>query len=166
MVCLPNKEKAMKTLIVYDSQFGNTEQIAQRIANTLSDVGQVQMIRADPARPLSLQGVDLLIVGSPTQAWNATTAIRSMLKNTSPQRFHHLAVACFDTRFRESRWMTGSAALRLAKQLRAMRANLLLPPESFFVEAKEGPLVSWEMTRATEWALSIYQRYEAVGQQK
>ena len=156
----------MKTLIVYDSQFGNTEQIAQRIANALCDVGQVQMIHADPAHPLWLQGVDLLIVGSPTQVWNATTAMRSTLKNTSPQLFHHLAVACFDTRFRKSRWMTGSAALNLAKQLCAMGANLLLPPESFFVESKEGPLASWEVTRATEWALNIYQQYEASGQQK
>jgi len=40
----------MNTLVVYDSQYGNTERIAQAIADTLRGFGQAQAVRVDPAR--------------------------------------------------------------------------------------------------------------------
>jgi len=62
----------MNALVVYDSQYGNTERIAQAIADTLRAVGQARAVRVDSAHPVELQGVDILIVGCPTQGWNAT----------------------------------------------------------------------------------------------
>ena len=94
----------MNTLIVYDSQYGNTERIAQAIADTLRAFGQAQAIRVDPAHPVSFQGVDLLIVGSPTQGFRPTLAMQSFLGDVSSQRLGSLAVACFDTRFRGRLW--------------------------------------------------------------
>ena len=52
----------MNTLVVYDSQFGNTERIAQAIAGTLRSFGQAQAVRVDPAHPVEFQGVDMLIL--------------------------------------------------------------------------------------------------------
>ncbi len=46
----------MNTMVVYDSQYGNTERIAQIIADALPAFGQAQAVRVDPARPVSLQG--------------------------------------------------------------------------------------------------------------
>lgn len=55
----------MNMFVVYDSQYGNTERIAQTIADTLRAFGQAQAVRVDPAHPVSFQWVDLLILGSP-----------------------------------------------------------------------------------------------------
>ena len=44
----------MNTLVVYDSQYGNTERIAQTIASTLRAFGQAQAVRVDAA--LDFQG--------------------------------------------------------------------------------------------------------------
>ena len=52
----------MNTLVVYDSQFGNTERIAQAIAGTLRSFGQAQAVRVDPTHPGEFQGVDMLIL--------------------------------------------------------------------------------------------------------
>lgn len=65
----------MNTVVVYDSQFGNTEQLAQTIAETLREWGQVRTVRVEHAHPLGLQGVDLLILGCPTQQWRPTRAM-------------------------------------------------------------------------------------------
>src|SRR6266581_2725114 len=152
----------MNTLVVYDSQFGNTERIAQIIANTLSAFGQVQAVRVDPAHPVSFQGVDLLILGCPTQGFRPTPAIQSFLGNVSYQSLSGLAVACFDTRFRGRLWKS-SAAPRMAKQLRAMGVEPLVPPESFFVKAmkKEGPPLAGEVERAASWVRMLFTKVEA-----
>lgn len=151
----------MNTLVIYDSQYGNTERIAQAIANTLREFGQAQAIHVAQAHPLELQGVDLLIVGCPTQRWRPTPARQSLLDKVSPQSLSGLAVACFDTRYRAALWMTGSAARRMDRQLRTMRIEPLVAPESFFVSDSQGPQVSGELDRAVAWARKLVKKAEA-----
>ncbi len=153
----------MNTLVIYDSQFGNTEVIARVIASTLSAFGQAQAVRVGAARPEEFQGVDLIIMGSPTQGFRPTLAMQSLLRNVSSEALSGVAVACFDTRFRGGLWKS-SAALRMDRQLRAMGVETVAAPESFFVKAmkKEGPLLAGEVERAGTWALSIHQRREAL----
>jgi flavodoxin I len=172
----------MNTLVVYDSLFGNTERIAQAIADALRAFGQVQAIRVEPAQPdelkrqeilrqyratdvrlepahqVSLEGVDLLIVGGPTQAFRATPTIESFLENVSPASLSGMAVACFDTR---ARGPFGSAAKVMAKRLQTMGVSLLLPPESFFVKGMQGPMRSGEVERAATWARMVFTKAEA-----
>ena len=152
----------MNTLVVYDSQYGNTKRIAQAIADTLRAFGQAQAVRVDPDRSFKFQGVDLLIVGCPTQGLRPTPAMQSFLGTVSYQSLSGLAVACFDTRFRGRLWKS-SAAPRMAGQLHTMRVEPLVPPESFFVKAmkKEGPLLAGEVERAASWALGVHRQYEA-----
>src|SRR5215217_1215736 len=146
------KEEMMDTLVLYDSQYGNTERIAQTIADTLRTSREVRAIRLDPAQPVDFQGVDTFIVGCPTQGWRPTPAIRSFLEEASSERIGGLSVACFDTRFALPRFMTGSAAKVMAKKLQEKGGSLLLDPESFFVKGMEGPLSSGELDRAATWA--------------
>jgi flavodoxin len=152
----------MNTVVVYDSQYGNTERIAQALADTVRAFGQAQAVRVDPAHPVSLQGVDLLMVGCPTQGFRPTPAMQSLLETVSPALLSSLAVACFDTRFRGRLWKS-SAAPRMARQLRTLGVEPIVPPESFFVKAmkKEGPLLAGEVERAASWALGIHQQYKA-----
>src|SRR5438876_5949323 len=151
----------MNTFVVYDSQYGNTERIAQIIADTLRAFGQAQAIRVDPAHLVSFQGVDLLILGSPTQGFRPTLAMQFLLGNVSSQALHGLAVACFDTRFRGRLWKS-SAASRMARQLRTMGVEPIVPPESFFVKTmkKEGPLLTGEVERAATWARMLFNKAE------
>jgi len=152
----------MNTLVVYDSQFGNTERIAQAIAGALLPFGPAQAVHVDPVHPISLQGVDLLIVGSPTQGFRPTPAMQSFLRDVPSQSLRGLAVACFDTRFRGLLWKS-SAAPRMSKQLHSMGAEPTVPPESFFVKAmkEEGPLLPGEVERAATWARMLYTKAEA-----
>ena len=153
----------MNTLIVFDSQYGNTDRIAQTIADALRAFGQAQAVRVDPAHPLELQGVDLLILGCPTQGFRPTPAMLSFLGTVSNQLLSGLAVACFDTRVRGRMWKH-SAAQHMAGQLHTMGVEPLVPPESFFVKFTregKGPLLAGEVERAASWALSVHQQYMA-----
>ena len=152
----------MNTLVVYDSQYGNTKRIAQMIADTLRSFGQAQAVRVDPAHPVSFQGMDLLILGCPTQGFRPTPAMQSFLASTPRELLSGLSVACFDTRFRGGLWKI-SAAPGMAKQLRTMGVGLLVPPESFFVKSmkKEGPLLAGELERAACWAHMLSEKITA-----
>ena len=52
----------MKTLIIYDSTYGNTEKIAQTIGETIAG----QVILVSDVTPSDLKRFELVIVGSPT----------------------------------------------------------------------------------------------------
>ncbi len=151
----------MNTLIVYDSQFGNTEHIVQAIAGALSEYGKVRTVRAEHTHPLELEGVDLLLLGCPTQAWNASPVMRSFLDYTTSETLGNVTVACFDTRFDRSPLITGSAARKMTNRLHKLGVRHLLPRESFFVESAQGPLKSGEVVRAADWARRLHILYEA-----
>ncbi len=150
----------MNTLIVYDSQFGNTKVIAEAIAEQLRAYGPAQAARVDPAQPCELEEADLLILGCPTQGWRPTQAMQTLLKHAASHIKGGAAVACFDTRFHKSHWMTGSAAESIAKRLRTLGIEPLVPPESFFVTSTQGPLEPGEEARAARWAAQLEKRYE------
>ena len=151
----------MNALVLHDSQYGDTEPIAQAIANALGKFGEARALRLDPAQPLELQGVDLFILGCPTRVWRPTPAIQSFFEEVSSEALRGLAGACFDTRFRLPRFMTGSAAKVMAGKLRAKGVSLLAEPESFFVKGTEGPLRDGELERASTWAHQIVDEVEA-----
>ena len=55
----------MNVLVVYASQFGNTERLARAIGAALEGRHNVRVIAAKDARALTGEGLDLLLVGAP-----------------------------------------------------------------------------------------------------
>ena len=114
------------------------------------------MIRADNVNPADLNGVNPLIVGSPTHGGWFTEGIRDLL-DASPA-FKGVSVAAFDTRT-ASIWNRilrfGYAAPRIAQRLEKDGATLLAPPEGFVVLGTRGPLKDGELERAAGWAERI-----------
>lgn len=142
----------MNTLIIYDSRFGNTEQIARAMADKLKDHGLVIVVPASEAGSFELKEADLVLIGGPTQRHATSPAIRAL---------HGLGAAAFDTRYHMSAWKSGSAASRIASRLKRAGASLVLPAESFFVTEREGPLEEGELERAAQWAEQVYEQFEA-----
>jgi flavodoxin len=157
----------MKALIVYDSVFGNTEQIAQAIGNALGSQEDVEILRASNVKPEQLTGLKLLIVGSPTRGFRPTPAISDLLKSIPKNGLKGVKVAAFDTRFTMDEIKSsvfilpilvnifGYAAKPISDRLEKKGGELIIPPEGFFVDGTEGPLKEGELERATDWARRI-----------
>ena len=155
----------MKVLIIYDSGFGNTEQIAQAIGNALGSQEDVEILRVGNVKPEQLTGLKLLIVGSPTRGFRPTPAISNLLKSIPKNGLKGVKVAAFDTRLSTSdiessafRFLVktgGYAAKRIVDRLKKSGGDLIMPPEGFFVEGAEGPLKEGELERAADWAKQI-----------
>jgi flavodoxin len=144
----------MKALIVYDSVYGNTEKIAKAIGGAIS--GEVKVLRVGEASLSELKTIDLLIVGSPTQAGRPTLAIQDFLNKVPESAIRGINVAAFDTRL-STRWVRifGYAAGKIADSLKRKGGTLISSPEGFFVKGNEGPLKEGELERAAGWATAI-----------
>jgi flavodoxin len=145
----------MNSLVIYDSVYGNTQKIAEAIADVFEHYGPVRMIPASNANPSHLQGIGLLAIGGPTQAHGASPAIKELLEILSPAQLAELSIVAFDTRIPIFRWLSGSAAESIEGKVQYYNAELIQPPESFFVEGRGGPLKEGEVERAVEWARMI-----------
>ena len=67
----------MKTLVVYDSGYGNTEIIARAIGEALP--GEVEMVRVGEVKAGDLEAADLLVIGSPTHGSLPTEAAKGLM---------------------------------------------------------------------------------------
>lgn len=142
----------MRALVVYDSKFGNTREIAERIGDAMK-VGDTDVDVLSTVEFTDLpDNLDLLVIGAPTQAHGVEATMRAFLDRLPPNRLDHLKVAVFDTRMRWPKLLSGSAAEGVAKRITRNGAELVDDPESFFVADKEGSLREGEVDRAADWA--------------
>ena len=144
----------MKVLVVYDSVYGNTEQIARAIGGAIAN--DVQILHAKDIKSSELQGIDLLIAGAPTQGGRPTQAMQDFQKRVSESDIKGMNIATFDTRI-SAKWVGifGYAAGRIAKNLKKKGSVLLVDPEPFFVEGTQGPLKEGELERAAAWTQEV-----------
>jgi len=135
--------------VLYDSKFGNTERVAQAIADALPEAHVERLGDETLVEP----GVDLLVVGGPTQGHGTSPAMTEFLGRLPS--LEGVAVAAFDTRLTWPRLLSGAASDRIAKALAKRGGHLIASPESFLVSGGEGPLLEGELDRATAWAKGL-----------
>ena len=161
----------MRSLVVYESSFGNTQRIAEQIAAALAQEGDVELVSVDePLRPLD--EVDLLVAGGPTHIHGLSSrrsrqgaldqgaggelglGVRDWI-DALPNGARGPRVAAFDTRAHKPVLLVGSAARGISRRLRQHGYALAAEPESFFVGGTPGPLEEGELERAWEWGRTL-----------
>lgn len=143
----------MKAVVVLESMWGNTQQVAEAIARGLGpSTGRRPDVRGRPgrcrprchrwadARVLDDEGVDEAGRASPgaTQAEDPRGILELLDELPSTVPFQ---VATFDTRVKAVRDLPGSAAKSAAKDLHRGHHAEVVARESFYVEDSDGPLV-------------------------
>ena len=95
-------------------------------------------------------GVDLLLVGTPTQFGGRRLLVRPFLRSLRQHGFAGVDAAAFDTRSPGPG--SGSAAIPVAEALTAAGCRLVMEPEGFIVSGGKGALAIGEEERAAQWA--------------
>jgi hypothetical protein len=160
----------MKAVVVYESLWGNTAAIARAIAEGIGP--EAQALSTAEATPEALQGVDLIVGGSPLFAFRLPTDemrenIRSKTNTFStppdlsaPSMRDWLETvptgqgqcAGFETRI----WLSpGSAAKAIQKSLEKSGYAPIIRPKRFRVTGMTGPLKAGEIERARKWGARL-----------
>lgn len=155
----------MKGMVIYDSVFGNTEKIAQEVANVLGSSAEVALKRVSEANVEDVPGLDWLVMGSPTRGFRPTEGISKFLSELPEGALAGVKVSAFDTRipletikssiFRFIVKKGGYADKLIGKGMQMKGGILIEPTEGFFVKESKGPLVEGELERAAAWAARI-----------
>ena len=147
----------MNALVLYDSKFGNTERIAETIALAFQEAVQTRLSAIEDVHDLAetLADIDVLVIGGPTHVHGVSTPLRHMVESLGDDALKGVRTAAFDTRLHGMKVVTGSAAVRLGRLLRRRGAWLVVPPTSFIVEGREGPLQPGEVEHANAWAADV-----------
>ncbi|MDK2981835.1 MAG: hypothetical protein PWQ55_2182 [Chloroflexota bacterium] len=155
----------MKALVIYESFFGNTEKIAQTVAQALGTEKSVNLVAVGDVDAAQLEGIDLLVMASPTRGFRPSEGITNFLNSLSDGALQGVQAAVFDTRidletiknklFRFVVKRGGYANTAMAKTLEKKGAAVLEPMGAFCVDDSEGPLTAGEIERAAQWAAEI-----------
>ena len=164
----------MKALVVYESSFGNTGQIARAVWEGLfSRIPDVALLEAGAAPTCLPLDVELVVVGGPTQAFGMSrprtradaqaqagttgagpsTGVREWLAALAPPD-RLVRAATFDTRI-YSPHLPGSAAAGARRTLRHAGFDVTAGAESFWVLGTKGPLRDGELERAFAWGVGL-----------
>jgi hypothetical protein len=168
----------MRALVIYESMYGNTHQIAEAIAEGLGVPEAVQVLPVSEVTESMLDQVDLIVVGGPTHAHGMSresTRKAAVEAAEKPGNGLHLdpsgtgvglrdwfeslgtvhgKAAAFGTRTKGPGLLTGHAAAGIAKLLVHHGLDLMAEPESFLVD-KHNHLLSGERGRAMVWGENL-----------
>ena len=168
----------MKTLVTYESMYGNTAAIGEAIATSLRAQGlEVEAGPISRIGPASAAAVDLLVVGGPTHGHGMSRASsRETAASDKDNTFAEPTVApglrewmdelpagtdrlaaAFDTRIDKPMILTGSAAKGIARRLEQHGYRLVVRPESFLVSL-QNRLLNGQTEHAVGWATSLAER--------
>jgi flavodoxin len=163
----------MKALVVYESMFGNTEQIARAVAAGIGETVDVQLTEAADAPTDPGPDVALIVAGGPTHAFSMSrenTRADAISKGAHgserefglrewmaalPSGEHAEKIATFDTKIKSMRHLPGSAAKSAAKAARRHGYESVAKAQSFYVDDVDGPLLDGEIDRARAWGRQL-----------
>jgi hypothetical protein len=170
----------MRALVVFESMYGNTHAVAERIADGLRETfDAVGVVSVDEATADLVASADLVVVGGPTHVHQMSSARTRAAAVDAAEKVgsglhidpdaegaglrdwfdrldsvDHTPAAAFDTRVDGPALITGRASRGIAQRLRRHHFRLLLTPESFLVD-HENRLLADEDERARAWGRSL-----------
>lgn len=161
----------MNALLVFESMFGNTKDVAEAIAEGLRETFVTECLEVGRA-PSLVEGTDLLIVGGPTHQFGLSrpdsrkgAASETDEPLVSPgigirewigslPKASGVGAATFDTSIRKPN-LPGSAARGAQKRLKRLGYRIVVPAQIFHVEGTTGPISEGELERALTWGRTV-----------
>ncbi|MGD2141940.1 MAG: flavodoxin domain-containing protein [Candidatus Bathyarchaeota archaeon] len=136
-----------KGIVVYDSNFGNTEKIARALSYGLEEKGvEIDCLRIEKVDVERLSAYDFIAVGGPTQILRTSKPMRIFLKKLRTVDLVGKKGFSFDTRYKSRmngrHWLLleNSAARVIEGVLKYKKVKIVRPRCSALVEGRKGPL--------------------------
>lgn len=147
----------VKVLVVYDSKYGNTKRVAQKIASSIKrDDAQVTTGYVKETVPEEVANFNVLVIGAPNHMGKPSRTARKFVEKLEPLKLDLAGVAVFDTYFGKPRNFEKST--RKMEKLLAQKlpnVKLLVPSLSVQVLGIKGPIAEGELPKSEEFGKKI-----------
>ncbi len=143
-------------LIIYDTKFGNTKQLAEEIAAGIEEAGDITC-KVESIKDLDqgeVSAFHAVLFGGPVHAMRSTRGIQGAIKKAVKDGLDGKIVTTFET------YMGGHNTKATSKMEETIRkkapgARLITPGFSAVVDGFSGPLSAHEIPKAKEFGKSI-----------
>ena len=146
----------MKVSVVYDTKYGNTKLVAEKIENELREVKGIDAAISDVEKVDmdSVADFDAILVGSPNHMGNATRGIRKFIDKLEKLDLEGKWTAVFDTYLsKDFEKAIKKMENQLSKKLPGLK--LAAPGLSIRVEGMKGPITEGELPKCKEFGVKI-----------
>lgn len=145
-----------KALLVYESKYGNTRLVAEKIAEGMSRVPQIEteLVELKDVNIEQLDEFDTILIGSPNHIGSHTKGIRKFIDKLSKSKMENKKGAVFDTYMAKD---FEKAVNKMEKQIAAKVPGLTLvaPGLSIRVDGTKGPIADGELPKCEEFGVRI-----------
>ncbi len=145
-----------KAVVIYDSRWGNTRQVAEKIAEGLMELPgtEATVIHHKQTDVAQLAEFDAILIGSPNHAGTASWGIRRLLDSLAEAGLEGKLVAVFDTYIKKE---TGKAVRKMEARIsrEAPGLQLVSPGLSIRVDGMKGPITRGELPRCREFGVML-----------
>lgn len=146
----------MKVLVVFDTKSGNTQKVAELIADGINSVESNETKVANVKNVDLNEEVtyDLLVIGSPNHVGSHIKSVKKFINNlpTASLKFHSFAV--FDTYMGKD---FEKAMKKMENQINEKFPNstVALPGLSIRVDGMKGPIVEEDLLKCKEYGINL-----------
>jgi menaquinone-dependent protoporphyrinogen IX oxidase len=151
----------MKGIVVYDTSYGNSKEIAETIAETLKESEiEVDLFYVKKVK-LYGKDYDFIIVGSPTKWGTMSFTMKRFLGKIKSEEWANKPFAAFDTELpdniekTETEGKDWSAAEKIAEKLTEKNLKQIIPVLKAVVLGKKGPLKDGEIERTKDYTKEL-----------
>ena len=146
-------------LVVYDTKFGNTKLLAQKIAEGIEQAGDINC-KVESIKDLDkgeVKTFEAVLFGCPVHIMRATRGIQGAIKKAAKDGLDGKLVTTFETYMGDH----NGKAIRKMEQLlskKAPGATLVTPGFSALVDGYEGPLNDEDSAKGIEFGRTFGQK--------
>ncbi len=146
----------MKAIVVYDSKYGNTKIVAEKIIEGMREAGGVEttLIRVSKVDIKKIPDYDIILVGSPNHMGRPTRSIKKFFDGLKKFEMKEKYIAIFDT------YMGGDFEKAVMKMKSMIKENIPEPKSeilglSIKVQKMKGPIEVGELSKCKEFGYKI-----------
>ena len=145
-----------KVAVVYDSKHGNTQRVAETIAEGMGEVEGLETLVSQfkEASLEQIAGSDVILIGSPNHIGKATRGIRKFINELAEADLEGKLATVFDT------YVGGDFEKAMKKMERQIREKvpelkLIAPGLSIEVQGMKGPIAEGELSKCRDFGKRI-----------
>ena len=146
----------VKVFVVYDTKYGNTKLVAEKIVEGIREIEGIETSISDVEKVdlKMVAGYDAILIGGPAHFGGPTRTINGFIDKLGRLQLEAKWVAVFDTYLKEDfEKAVKKMETRINEKL--PRVRLIIPGLSIQVNGMKGPIAEGELPKCVEFGKKI-----------
>jgi flavodoxin len=145
-----------KVIVVYESKYGNTKQVAETIIEGINEIQKIEAVLKEPKRvePTEVLDYDMILIGSPNHFGGPTRGVKKFIDKLGKLPLKNKMFAVFDTYIKGD---FEKAVKKMEKRISEKVPELkqIASGLSIKVQDMKGPILEEELPKCIEFGKKI-----------